>query len=211
MNVAAATSVPIPTRAQLAKLFPRANPMVVDEILGGHDQFLKAETTTVDRMAMFLTQFGHETGGLRDLTENLNYSAERLMTVWPGRFPTLDRAKPYAHNPEALANYAYGGRMGNIQPNDGWVFRGRGAGLTGRDAYRIVGELIDMPLEHQPDLAATPHGAFVSACGIWTWKTCNVTADRGDVAANTRRWNGGGIGLVQRREIFGLARVILRG
>lgn len=201
----------MPTRGALAKLFPRALPAVIDEILDGQEHFLKAQITTLDRMAMFLTQFGHETGGLRDLTENLSYSAERLMEVWPGRFPTLQKANVYARNPEALANYAYGGRMGNIQPNDGWVYRGRGAGLTGRDAYRIVGGLVGLPLEREPDLAATPRGAFVSACGIWAWKTCNITADRADVPANTRRWNGGGIGLVQRREIFGLARVILRG
>ena len=76
--------------------------------------------------AHFVSQVLHESGGLRWLEENLNYSAARLVAVWPRRFPTEDRARPYARNPERLANNVYGGRMGNTEPGDGWRYRGRG-------------------------------------------------------------------------------------
>ena len=74
--------------------------------------------------AHFVAQVLHESCGLGRLVENLNYSAERLCAVWPKRFPNPDRARPYARNPEGLANYVYGGRMGNIDPGDGWRYIG---------------------------------------------------------------------------------------
>lgn len=201
----------MPTEEQLLKLFPNARRDVVREITGGVDWFGLADITTVPRMAMFLAQFGHETRNLRGLTENLNYSAERMMEVWPGRFPTLLSAKLYANKPEALANVVYGGRMGNNRPGDGWTYRGRGPGVTGRDAYREVGKLTDQPFEGHPDLVAGPYGAFVAAIGVWIWKGLNATADHQDVAGNTRILNGGLIGLADRRTLFALAVVLLRG
>ena len=74
----------------------------------------------------FLAQILHESAMLERLEEGLSYSAERLCAVWPGRFPTIAAAQPYARNPDALANKAYGGRLGNTQPGDGWRFRSRG-------------------------------------------------------------------------------------
>src|SRR6266545_770391 len=71
------------------------------------------------RLAHFLAQVCHETGGLTILVENLNYRAERLVAVWPLRFPTVASAVPYSGNPPALANRVYGGRMGNVNPGDG--------------------------------------------------------------------------------------------
>ncbi|ANK72792.1 hypothetical protein FA04_09225 [Ensifer adhaerens] len=97
-------------------------------------------------LAAILAEVHHETGGtMRPVEENLNYSARRLMQVWPARFPTLASAEPYAGNPRKLANRVYGGRLGNVEDDDGWVFRGRGlAQITGRANYGKFG-LVEMP------------------------------------------------------------------
>lgn len=91
-----------------------------------------------ERIAEFVAQIANETGGFRTFEENLNYSAKRIMEVWPSRVPNLAAAAPLAHNPEALANVVYQRpREGNTQPGDGWRYRGRGAlQLTFRNNYR---------------------------------------------------------------------------
>jgi putative chitinase len=88
----------------------------------------------------------HETGArFAPVEENLNYSAKRLTQVWPSRFPSIAAATPYANNPQKLANKVYGGRMGNVAPDDGWRYRGRGfVQITGRDNYAKYG-LADNP------------------------------------------------------------------
>ena len=97
--------------------------------------------TSLLHLAAILAESYHETGGqMQPVSENLNYSAQRLTQVWPKRFPTLSAAKPYANNPQRLANKVYGGRLGNVDPNDGWLFRGRGlAQITGRENYAKFG------------------------------------------------------------------------
>lgn len=92
-------------------------------------------------LAAILAEAHHETGGqFQPVSENLNYSAKRLTEVWPSRFPTLAAAAPYANNPQRLANKVYGGRLGNVDPGDGWLFRGRGlAQITGRENYARFG------------------------------------------------------------------------
>lgn len=94
-----------------------------------------------EHLASILAEAWHETGGrMEPIIENLNYSAERITQVWPSRFPTLSSAKPYAHNPQSLANKVYGGRMGNNTVNDGWMYRGRGlAQITGKTNYAKFG------------------------------------------------------------------------
>lgn len=212
MNAPAASTVPPPTEKQILTLFPKADRRLVAVIASG-GALMKAAgiLANTSRLAMFLAQFGHETRGLRDLEENLNYSADRLMVVWPTRFPTLLAAQLYAHKPEALANIVYGGRMGNRRTGDGWTYRGRGAGLTGRDAYAEVAKITGQPFETNPDLAATPEGAFTSAVGIWTWKGLNPSADLKDVRTSTRKLNGGLIGLIDRQSLYALAVVVLNG
>ena len=149
-----------------------------------------AEITTRVRMAAFLSNVAHETGGGRRLVENLSYSAERLCAVWPTRFRSVEDAAPFARNPEALANHVYGGRMGNTEPGDGWRFRGRGLiQLTGRSNYTALS------LETRPEWVETRDGAAVSSCRYWRLNNLNATADKGDVAAVRRRVNGGTIGL----------------
>lgn len=97
--------------------------------------------TPLAHLAAILAEAHHETGGqFQPVSENLNYSAKRLTEVWPSRFPTLAAAAPYAGNQQRLANKVYGGRLGNVDPGDGWLFRGRGlAQITGRENYARFG------------------------------------------------------------------------
>ncbi len=97
-------------------------------------------------LAYMLAITFHETGAtMQPVTENLNYSADRLTQVWPKRFPDLASAKPYARNPRKLANKVYGGRMGNKAADDGWRYRGRGLPqITGHDNYAMFG-IADAP------------------------------------------------------------------
>lgn len=152
----------------------------------------------------FLGEILHESDHLQALTENMNYSAERLCQVWPKRFPTLDDARPYARNPEALANRVYGGRMGNTEPGDGWKYRARTPiGLTGKNNYAHVGELMGQDLVNQPELLEQPHFAL-EACILW-WED-TITDDLiGDPEKLTQRINGGLIGLADRKRLIGLA------
>lgn len=152
----------------------------------------------------FLGQILHESHGLSRFCENLNYTAERLCQVWPGRFPTLAAARPYARNPEALANRVYGGRMGNTQPGDGWRFRGRAPiQITGRDNYALVGELMGQDLTVMPELLEQPRFAL-EACVLW-WEDRITDRLLGDPEKVTQRVNGGLIGLADRVHLTGLA------
>lgn len=161
-----------------------------------------------DEVDDFLGQVLHESAGLEKLSENLNYSAERLCVVWPGRFPTVAEARPYARNPEALANRVYGGRMGNLYLGDGWRFRGRGPiQLTGRENYRAVGALIGQDLESVPELMEQPRYAL-EACIAW-WEDRIPDSMLGDLEKVTRRVNGGLIGLADREHLGALAREAL--
>ena len=152
----------------------------------------------------FMGQILHESAGLSRLTENLHYSAERLCQVWPKRFPTLQEARPFAYNPEALANRVYAGRMGNTQPGDGWKYRGRGPlQITGKDGYRRVSDLMDVDLLSQPELLGQPDHALRAAI-LW-WEDRIPDSLIGDPEKVTKRVNGGLIGLTDRTHLTGLA------
>lgn len=158
--------------------------------------------------AHFVSQVLHESGGLRYLAENLNYSAERLCAVWPKRFPNADRARPYAHNPEKLANYVYAGRMGNTEPGDGWRYRGRGLiQITGRNNYELIAELTGMDVVTTPDLLTEPNAALLSALA-W-WGESLPEADDMSVEQVTRVVNGGLNGLDERKRLFERAMRVL--
>jgi putative chitinase len=156
---------------------------------------------TTLRLAHFMAQVLHETGGLTILVENFNYRAERIREVWPSRFKSVIQARPYAHNPEALANKVYGGRMGNTEPGDGWRFIGRGLlQITGRESYERYGKEIGIDLVGDPDLAFSAEWCLPVAAAEWTAAGCNAFADADDVRAVTRAINGGDVGLSSREQ-----------
>lgn len=152
------------------------------------------------RAEHFLAQVLHESGGLRLLVENLNYSPERLVKVWPSRFPTPAAALPFAHNSRALANKVYGGRLGNVEPNDGWRFIGRGLlQLTGRENYERVGKALGLDFVAYPTEVLDPENGLRVAGDVWWSKQCNIFADGDALEKVTRAINGGLIGLDERR------------
>lgn len=158
---------------------------------------------TVREVAAFLAQCGHESQGFTRLEENLNYSASRLRGVWPSRFPTLASATLYANSPRKLANYVYGGRNGNTQPDDGWTFRGGGLiHLTGRNKYTGFADAMKMPLASVIPYTRTREGACMAAG--WFWKTNNLDALAATpgVEDETRKINGGLNGVDDRRKRF---------
>jgi len=167
-----------------------------------NEAFQKYDISTPVRQAFFVGQCAHESNNFTRLEEGLNYSASRLMAVWPSRFPTLDAAAPYANNPEKLANKVYGGRadLGNKEDGDGFKFHGRGCiQLTGRDLYERCGEAIGADLINQPQLLVEPHYAALSAGWFWNRKQLNLLADTKDYDTMTKRINGGLIGLDDRK------------
>jgi putative chitinase len=154
------------------------------------------------RVAHFMAQVLHESDGLTILIENMNYSAERLIQVFPNRV-TPAEASRLAHHPEDIANKVYGNRedLGNNQDGDGFRFIGRGImQLTGRDSYTRAGQAIDADLVGTPDLAFDPR--FVLRIAVWEWdeKGCNAPADDDNIRRVTRLINGGQNGLASRQD-----------
>lgn len=156
----------------------------------------------------FVPQVLHECAMLEHTAENLNYSAERLMQVWPSRFPDLHAAAAFAHRPEALADKVYGGRMGNTTPGDGWKFRGRSPIMvTGQAGYAHVGALMGQDLTVTPELLEGPiYG--MAAARAW-WEGDIPDAMLADTAQCRRRVNGGEIGLDHCRELAQLCATVL--
>ncbi len=149
--------------------------------------------------AGFLGQIAVESARLTVLTENLNYSAERLCAVWPRRFPSLAAAQPFARNPERLANSVYGGRMGNVAEGDGWRYRGRGLKqLTGRDNYTAYSRAAGVDAVGSPDLLLEPEWAADSAGWFWHASGCAAFAEARDWTGLSKRVNGGTNGLQER-------------
>ena len=129
-----------------------------------NETFAKYDISTPKRQACFIGQCMHESGGFKILQENLNYSATALMRTWPSRFPDLETADKYAHNPQMIASKVYLGRMGNETPEDAAVYIGRGLiQLTGKENYANCGVGIGVDLLGHPDWLATPKYAALSA------------------------------------------------
>ena len=153
------------------------------------------------RLAHFMAQVLHESGGLTLLVENMNYRAERIVQVWPSRFSSVAAARPYAHNPEKLANKVYGGRMGNTRPGDGWRFIGRGLmQTTGRESYEKFGRALGVDLAGNPELVTDPAWALHIPAEEWKASGCNAFADADNLRRVTRAINGGLIGLSSRQD-----------
>jgi len=163
------------------------------------------EINTPQRIAAFLAQCAHESGGFKFLKENLNYQAASLMRVWPRYFPDMATAQAYAHNQEKIANRAYANRMGNGDEasGDGLRFCGRGLiQLTGKTNYQAFADSIETPLEDVPAYLATFEGAVQSACWFWENNNLNQYADSGDITTMTKRINGGTLGLEDRQKHY---------
>ncbi len=181
----------------LRKVCPGARDDIVEGIIERRSAIDTAGIVTKPRMAHFLAQIATETGGLRALEENLNYSAKRLLAVWPSRFKTRARAQAYANNPQALANFVYGGRLGNDRDNDGWLYRGSGLIMTtGESNYEEAG------YADRPEALRSMPGALYSALVYWMSRGLNALADKGDIVAVRKRVNGGTIGLDECRAYF---------
>jgi len=160
-----------------------------------------AGITTPARLAHFLAQVLEETGGLTITQESGNYSAPRIVEVWPSRFHGVAEAEPFAHNAEKLFNNVYAGRMGNGPAASGDGFRYRGRGIlqtTGREAYRKYGKRCGVDFEGNPDLIFAAAHALKPALAEWTDSGCNALADRDDIHAITKRINGGYTGFAER-------------
>ncbi len=156
--------------------------------------------TTPRRIAPFLANVFTETGGLRALEENLNYSAKRLRQVWPSRFKTAAKARRYAHNPEGLANLVYD-RFGNRGHKGwGWRYRGRGPMMnTFVDNYREVKQTTGIDVVSDPDLLLDPRTGLEAACIYWKKRGCNELADAGKLRRIRLVINGGTHGLSTMR------------
>ena len=172
------------------------------------DTAAKFQINTPLRLAHFLAQCGHESGGFRATQENLNYSAKGLNGIFKKYFPTEAAAAAYARNPQKIANKVYGGRMGNgpEASGDGYKFRGRGyIQLTGKDNYTAFGKAIGEDICANPDKVASQY-ALLSAAWFFSKNGLHKMADGGAtdavVTSITKRVNGGTIGLADRIKHF---------
>lgn len=171
-----------------------------------HDAIIFADLTTKHRLGMFLATVCQESGGLRHVVENLNYSAQGLANTWPTRYAKDPKAavkvpNALAHRlhrkPEAIANNVYANRMGNgfEASGDGWKFRGRGPGqITGKANFIRTGDDLELDLVKQPELLEQPVVGMLSVASHWKRDNLNKTADTGNFKAVTKIWNGGYIG-----------------
>lgn len=195
------------TPAGVRQILPNAPQGVVDAFVAKQAVLDKAGIThTRVRLSVAFSQVEHETAGftIRDLTENINYSAAGAARVWPGRFKDADAVKAkYGTAPGwqlKLINDVYGNRMGNRPgTDDGSKFIGRGGPqITGRDGYREVGKRAALDLEAKPALACAFEYQPEILAAFWTWKNLSPVVDVGGLKAATKPWNGGYIGMADR-------------
>jgi putative chitinase len=172
------------------------------------DTAAKFEINTPLRLAHFLAQCGHESGGFKATQENLNYSAKGLAGIFKKYFPTEAAAAPYARQPQKIASKVYGGRMGNgpESTGEGYKFRGRGyIQLTGKENYTAFGKSIGEDMVANPDMVASTY-ALLSAAWFFSKNGLHKIADEGasDIVVTkiTKRVNGGTIGLSDRIKHF---------
>jgi putative chitinase len=157
-------------------------------------------------VAHVMAQISHECGAGHDVVESLNYSAQRMTEVWPGRFPTVAAAAPYAHDEEALGIKTYGERMGNRPgTNDGYAYRGRGGSqVTGRDGYARLQKATGLPVLDNPDLVLDPKNFMLCAVADFVACGCLPFALQDDVAGVSSMLNVGHL-VTDTRKIVGYA------
>jgi len=182
------------TEEQLKRWFPKCKE--TRDYVAAFNQLLTKDgiNATPDRLAAFLGQFGHETMGWTKLVENTNYtSPERLMAVFPSKFPSLYLAKLYAGKPANIANRVYANKYGNgdEQSGDGYKYRGRGAcHLTFKDNYKAFFKASGVDVVQHPEFLEEPWYAVL--CGVWWWQSrlLNACVDAKSWLALTKGING---------------------
>ena len=193
------------TAEQLKEIFPNGKDEIINAIANNIDLLAEDyEINTPLRLAHFLAQVGHESGGLKLIKENLNYSSDGLNKIFPKYFARAGRdANAYARKPEMIANVVYANRIGNgpEESGDGWKFCGRGLiQLTGKNNYSSFAEDCDMTLDEVVAYLETPAGALESAAWFWWSNEINEIADTDDIVRVTKKVNGGTIGIEDRKE-----------
>ena len=176
--------------------------------LGGKSLLDEYQINTPKRVAAFLAQCAHESGGFVFVTENLNYSAAGLMKTFAKYFPDQATADAYARQPDKIANKVYANRMGNGPESSGDGARYKGRGLiqvTGKDNYFWFASSLGITPEEASEYMQTFEGAGQSACWYWEQASLNKLADAGDIKAMTKRINGGYIGLADREHHYEIA------
>ena len=173
--------------------------------------FTKYEINTPLRASHFLAQIMHESASFGVMTENLNYSADGLLKIFPKYF-NADNAASHARNPQMIANRVYCNRLGNgdTASGDGWNYRGRGfIQLTGKDNYAKFALSVGKSLEDTVKYLETVEGALASAAWFWKTRNINAKADADDITGVTKLVNGGTIGLDDRKHKLELAKSVL--
>jgi len=156
------------------------------------------------RIAHFMAQIEHESG-LKPISENLNYSAERLLVIFPKYFISNEDANRYARNPQKIANIVYANRMGNGSETsgDGYKFRGRGfIQITGKDNYTMLSKDTRIDFLTNPDLLLQEANSMISALWFWNKNKLNELADKNDIVGITKRINGGTNGIEHRKDLL---------
>lgn len=197
------------TAQQLLQILPNASQVAGIFVPVLNTAMSRYQIIGAKRVAAFIAQVGHESSHLTRLVENLNYNADALRETWPNRFDA-GLAKATARKPELIASIAYGNRMGNTEPGDGWKYRGRGLiQITGRANYMACGEALGLDLIAQPDLLEKPqHGCMSAAC-YWATNGLNTLADAGQFDKITQRINGGQNGAADRQALYAWALKVL--
>jgi putative chitinase len=202
------------TFEQLNEFFEDTDEDIVQQYVDPLNEMMEFyEINTPKRISMFLAQVGHESGGLRTIKENLNYSADRLKVIFPKYFRGVDPSG-YARNPQKIANRVYANRMGNGDEasGDGYRYCGRGLiQLTGKSNYNAFASDMNMSLEEATEWLNDPEGAAWSAGWFWDSRELNQWADKGDVLTVTKKINGGTIGLEDRKSHYEAALEIFGG
>lgn len=197
------------TQDQIRRIFPRIQPNKISGLIDAMDHF---NINTPLRQAAFLAQCAHESREFTTTEENLNYSPDRLLAVFPKHFQTTEEANRYGRNPQAIANRVYANRMGNgpESSGDGYKYRGRGyIQLTGHDNYMRYAAATATDALNNPDIVFDTEGAALSAAWFWSKNGMNELADKEDMMTITRRVNGGLNGLQERMAYYHQARQAL--
>jgi putative chitinase len=205
VQVAVAQPVVQNSTFKLDRLKGHVPQAVIDQI---PDTAAKFGITTSLRLAHFLAQCGHESGGFRAVQENLNYGSKGLLGIFSKYFKTIEKANAYQRNPEKIANLVYGNRMGNGNEasGEGWKYRGRGyIQLTGKENYKAFDATVPEDITSTPDLVATKYalasaGFFFKKNNLWA--ICDKGSSPDVVTLVTKRVNGGTIGLADRQKHF---------